>query len=366
METPRHPDDLTVDWLSATLRARGVLQHARVTALTIDDLGATKGTTGQLARVCLAYDTAEPAAPRSLIAKCSAADPQTRALVHSIGFYEREVRFYEQLAARSPLRTPRCYFSAIDLATGTSLLLLEDLTAARNGNWIAGCSVADAELAIRSLAPFHAAWWRDTELEHLPWLQLRGLTAVDQVPAFFHQTWAPFLAKLGPHVTPELLQIGAWLETHLGRLSTDLYQAPPYTLIHNDFQADNLFFAGTGPSQTLVVADWQLTTRGRGVIDVACFLGGNLEPGDRQQHELRLLHDYHTLLLEHGVREYSFERCLDEYRRALLQGFARLASVIGLGVVPAQQEGGYCEVLVPRYCRALHDLNVGETLRIDH
>ncbi|MDH3599878.1 MAG: ecdysteroid 22-kinase family protein [Candidatus Tectomicrobia bacterium] len=45
--------------------------------------------------------------------------------------YEREVRFYEQLVPQMELRTPNCYYSAIDLETGHSVLLLEDLTGGR-------------------------------------------------------------------------------------------------------------------------------------------------------------------------------------------------------------------------------------------
>src|SRR5919202_3942101 len=150
VETPAHPNDLTADWLTDTLRAKGVLVQARVMSLTIQDLGTEKGITGHLARVRLDYDTRETDAPRSLIAKGSASDLQARAIIHSRGFYEREVRFYEQLATRSPLRTPYCYFSAIDLASGASLLLLEDLAPAHNGSQIEGCSLEEAELALRA------------------------------------------------------------------------------------------------------------------------------------------------------------------------------------------------------------------------
>jgi hypothetical protein len=143
------------------------------------------------------------------------------------------VRFYEQLAARIPLRTPRCYFSAINLASGASLLLLEDLAPARNGSWIAGCSVEEAELAVRSIAPFHAAWWQKPELEQKSWLALRGPVGLEQVAMIFHHTWEPFLGKLGTGVTPEIRQMGEWLRQHVVRLNEYVYQEPPCTLIHS-------------------------------------------------------------------------------------------------------------------------------------
>jgi hypothetical protein len=362
VKIPVQPDGVTVEWLTDTLRATGVLSHARVTALETQLLGSEKGVTGQLARLGLTYDRDEVAAPRSLIAKFSAADPQARALIHGMGFYEREVRFYEQLAGQSLLRTPRCYFSALDPAQGMALLLLEDLAAARNGSWIAGCSVAEAELAVRAIASFHAVWWQHPQLEEQHWLELRSLVSVQQARAVFQQTWEPFLGKLGTQVTDEILQMGAWLRMHLGRLCAYLYQEPPSTLIHNDYQADNLFFMGAGPTLALAVADWQLTTRGRAVLDVASFLGGNLDMRERRAHELRLLRTYHTLLVDNGVRDYTFDQCWEDYRLAIVLPVSRIVTVVGLGAAPSEQERGYCEVLIPRYCRAAHDLKVGEVL----
>ena len=75
MEPPAHPNDLTADWVTNTLRATGVLQQARVTSVATHNLGTEKGMTGHLARVRLDYDTSETDTPRSLIAKCSCGEP---------------------------------------------------------------------------------------------------------------------------------------------------------------------------------------------------------------------------------------------------------------------------------------------------
>jgi len=106
MQIPLHPADIRADWLTDTLRSAGTLAAARVSAIEIQLLGGDKGTTGQLARLRISYEGDAAAAPSSLIAKFSATDPQARALIHGMGFYEREVRFYKQLAHRSPLHTP--------------------------------------------------------------------------------------------------------------------------------------------------------------------------------------------------------------------------------------------------------------------
>ena len=113
---------------------------------------------------------------------------------------------------------------------------------------------------------------------------------------------------------------------------------------------------------SLTVVDWQLTTRGRAVYDVAYFLGGNLDSTDRRNHELRLLEVYHTLLVQNGVADYPFDQCLNDYRLAMLQRIFRIAGVIGLFALSPEQERRFCDVIAPRYCRAVQDLDAGEAL----
>jgi hypothetical protein len=369
VEFPTRADRLTAPWLNDALRAAGALTQARVTALAVEGLDHEKGLSGQVVRVRLAYDRDEAGAPRSLVAKFSALDPQARAMFHAGGSYEREMRFYRELAPRVPLRTPRCYYGALDPDQGWSLLLLEDLAAARdgdtlrNGDTIAGCSPEEAELVVRALAAFHAAWWRRPELAELAWLPLRGALAVQHVPATFAQTWEPFLERLGPQATDEVRQIGAWLARSLGWLTAYVYEGAARTLIHNDVQGDNLCFAGAGATLSLAVLDWQLATRGCGAYDVAYFLGGNLDSAARREHELRLLRLYHALLVDGGVPAYPFEQCWDDYRLAMLQRVSRLIAVVALA--PAARARAFGDVLVPRFCRAIHDLDVGALLPAD-
>jgi hypothetical protein len=69
------------------------------------------------------------------------------------------------------------------------------------------------------------------------------------------------------------------------------------------------------------------------------------------------------VLIDNGVRGYSLEQCWDEYRLAMLHPLSRIVTVVGIGAASAEQERGYCEVLVPRLCRAIHDLKVSEVLQ---
>ena len=66
---PRTPADITAEWLTAALRETDTIKQSTVTSFEMDaDIAAGAGFMGQLARVKLRYDQAEPGAPQSLIA----------------------------------------------------------------------------------------------------------------------------------------------------------------------------------------------------------------------------------------------------------------------------------------------------------
>jgi hypothetical protein len=359
MSVPADPDALTPTWLTAVLHQAGALDHAKVTSIQTAALGQT-GITGQIRRIRISYDKAEPGAPRSLVAKFSAPNPESRAMIHSMGFYEREIGFYREFAADCPVRTPRCYFGEVKMESGASLLLLEDLSWMHNLK-SAGGSVDEAELVIREIGGLHAAWWGDARLDQTPWLQMKGMMTPDQAPLVFIQSWESFLGKLSIPVTEELLWAGKLCARYLHAVSVSMYIQPPRTLIHNDVQGDNLLVGGDG-DPSLMVVDWQLTTGARPVLDLARFIVGYLDTARRRSHENRLLQIYHSVLAERDVTDYSLEQCWDDYRMALLLPASRLATGIGMhpGVTPTPS--GYWNIVFPRYARALADLGVGELL----
>ena len=98
-----------------------------------------------------------------------------------------------RLSFRTPVRTPRCYYSHFDPETGFALLVLEDLACARNGNSIAGCSVAEVARVLSTLAILHAAWWQARDVADASWLRLRFLLAPEAMVDAFSHAWPSFL-----------------------------------------------------------------------------------------------------------------------------------------------------------------------------
>ena len=102
MRFPSEPEALTVEWLNQVLSRQGTFKQAQVTAMDVEVLGGTKGALGQIARLKLVYDDhqgeGQGEAPRSIIAKFLPANPATRVTVIRRGWFEREIRFYRELA----------------------------------------------------------------------------------------------------------------------------------------------------------------------------------------------------------------------------------------------------------------------------
>ena len=100
------PDDLTAEWLAE------VLSSGSVASFAVARIG-----TGQMSenyRVSLRYQDGDDSGPASVIAKFASADPTSRETGVRLGAYEREVRFYQELAPRIGGPLCICHAAAFD------------------------------------------------------------------------------------------------------------------------------------------------------------------------------------------------------------------------------------------------------------
>ena len=189
---PSGPHEITPEWLTAALRESGSNKQAAVQSVGISALGNDHGITGNLVRLTLSYDQDEDNAPRSLIAKFATTDPASQEILFTITcHYEREIRFYEKVASRVRLKTPRCYYSDINIEARRYILLLEDMAPVQSGDMAVGCTIEQAELAIREIAGFHATWWDSPEFKKMTWMPESGKVQISQTADMYLQAWDP-------------------------------------------------------------------------------------------------------------------------------------------------------------------------------
>ncbi|MSQ41628.1 MAG: hypothetical protein EXR65_01130 [Dehalococcoidia bacterium] len=357
---PFGPEQLDAQWLTEALREGGALRDAAVREATIERIGAQQAFAGQTVRVRLAYDREEPAAPRTLVAKFPAADATLRRALAGLRWYESELRFYDQLAARSAIRTPQRLFSAMDRARGEYVLLLEEVTAGPVGDQLAGASAEQARIVVQQLARFHAGWWADPRLNALGWLAVGAVRRAQGA-----EGWQQYYGRAWPAVRPvarALLAAGEFerLDAIAGRLVccyASIVRAsaePPRTLLHGDCRLDNVFFpADRSPP---VFIDFQLLSRARGPYDLAYFLGTNLEPTLRRQLEDELLRTYHAAIATAAAGGYDLDACRRDYRLGLLLAFGFWVQSAGAGTFPAAARP-LRDVALRRLALALIDLD---------
>ena len=310
---PDSAETITASWLTEALRSTGTIQAAAVSQIRLEPIGDVQGFMGEITRIFLFYDLPEKKAPRTLIAKFPTNNLKLRAALAVNRLYEREVRFYQDVAGQIKMRIPHCYFSTIDESGQNPLLLLEDMAPAQVGDQIAGCTSAEAQLALVDIAKLHAAFWNSPKLKKFEWA--RVISSPDRMDqkAYQQYKWPRFLEKLGPFLSEVILDV----TREYGELMPEIAERMgnrPQTMIHGDFRLDNLFFNQSGDGVPFATIDWQTMKLGSGTCDVAYFLSDNLRIELRRAEELNLLHHYHRTLLEEGVPDYSFEQCLADYR----------------------------------------------------
>lgn len=97
-EIPSGPKALTPEWLTQALRSTGTINNAIVKSFSMEMLGEGQAFTEQITRLGLDYDTDDEGAPKSLIAKFPASDLNLRTIWNRYRLYEREIRFYREIA----------------------------------------------------------------------------------------------------------------------------------------------------------------------------------------------------------------------------------------------------------------------------
>ena len=332
---PRHPSEITAAWLDRTLRDCGALAGGSVSGIDTEIIGQERGFTGVIARVTITYDVDAAGGPQSIVAKFPLAERAVdssyrRAQSHPSGvppqllqMAVREAEFY-RLARDEVDGLADCYFSHVDGDAGQAVMLLEDLSAGKPGDALAGCSVAKARSVLAAMAEIHGRWWRDESLSSLDWLG--DWAAANQRRADRFRDQAGRVVDVFSNRLPEVvIDLIERLVEPYGEILAEIADAP-VTLIHADLHLDNVMFMPDGEGVAARIIDWQGSSCGPAVLDLAGFLAESLEIEERRAHEVGLLRQYHESLDASAVGGYSFGQLFDDYRRALC---VRVAGQVG-------------------------------------
>lgn len=305
---PTHPDAFTTGWLEQALHAR---------AGSLRGFAAHPIGTGQMCQSYrIALDWAAPQGPASIVAKCPASDPGTRAIAAAVRCYTLELSWYRELATQIPVACPKCLHLESANNDQDFALLLEDLSPARQGDQLAGATIPQIEIAIQQAALLHAPFWGSERLNDIAWLkadEATGALVRAQLPILF----AAFRERYAGRLAPDILDMGADFVSRIDRYQEMAPAAP--TIQHRDFRIDNLLFTPDG--KRVFVVDWQTIGIGAGALDIAYLIGTSIADADvRAAEERRLVEGYCDALRKLGVT-CDAGSVWEEYRLYALSGF---------------------------------------------
>jgi len=347
MPVLRTAEDLTAAWLQEALGTDSIA------GFRAEQIG-----TGQMSRnyrVTIDYAREADYGPQTVVLKTASPDENSRSSGVGLGVYEREVRFYRELAPRLGGPLAECHVAVFEPDSGWFTLLLEDAAPAAQGDQIAGCSVAQARLAVHELAKLHAPVFGDPELGATSWLnQPNPLNQAVMTPLL-----GAFLERYAERISPEHQEVCRRFIASLDGWVAD--RRPPLGLVHGDYRLDNMLFGATEAPRQFIVVDWQTVNWGAAMTDVSYFLGASLRLADRRACEETLVREYFEQLHTHGVRGLSWEECWRGYRR---QCFLGLLMTVGPAVIVERTERGdeMFMTSVARYAQQVLDLDALELL----
>jgi hypothetical protein len=295
------------EWLSSAL-------SADVTSCDLEQIGIGVGLLGRLYRVTAHTNNG----PMTAIAKFPTLDEGARANVaHPLNFYEKEVRFYQETGASTPVPIPAVYAAEHDKDSGDFVLLIEDLGGKRMEDQIAGCPVADAYKAVDTLVDLHAHWWDKDFPEWLPSYSDPPFPQV--IEGMYRQAWPKAREVFSGHLPDEIIAFG---ERYPGIVPffMDELSHKPWTMCHGDYRLDNLFFGDGVGDPPVTVVDWQIAFRGRGGYDVGYFVSQSLDTQCRRDHEQALKDKYREGLGARGI-DYPADELEKDYRRTVAYCF---------------------------------------------
>lgn len=332
MTMPAIPDleeAITPTWLTAALQAGGALPRGAVQAVTAQANAAFNSAALHLT-VTYTSDALSEAPTRLFLKRNLATEWAREAGAWEVSFYQLAAPYMADL----PMLVP-CYLAAYDRASDRSAILLADVSATHappvtRDQLIALDGVPpddQLDAIIDTYARFHAFWWEHPALgagvgQVSPWY--RSPAHYEAHVARRQSQWAAFNAVEGATLSAEDHVAYAQILAGLPAL-WDRYLAPRVmslrnlTLAHGDGYLSQFLCPndGTGPTYLIDFQDISGDFVARDLVHLCAFFW---TPDQRHAggREERLLRRYLAGLHQWGVRDYSWDDLLTDYRLLII------------------------------------------------
>ena len=113
------------------------------------------------------------------------------------------------------------------------------------------------------------------QLHEVDW-KVAGLNGIGRPEGFLERQVEGWIARYDKAKTEEIEEVGpltAWL-------SASVPESPPPTIVHNDYKLNNLILDSADPTTPVALLDWEMTTLGDPLFDLAVSLSYYVEASD--------------------------------------------------------------------------------------
>ena len=321
-QIPENLESVTVEWLLTLVQHDKEMDGEDITHIAHRQVGDGIGQSGEFSRVTAA--TASGLTKNYFLKLRAPLDGMHQVALH-YRMYEKEIKFYTELAGQMSARTPQIFYSEFDKENEKIVLLMEFMDGWHSPDQIVGATDRQIRSAIKALAKISAPLWGKTStIEWLP-TYADGYLRETQHDI---QACAPIFAERFMSALPIARKdfdrvISGW------PVIMDKLCEAPLTFTHDDFRVENLFFSAD--DSEVAVIDWQLIAAIRPSWDFAYLIGTNIQTEIRRANQQDYIDLYLAELAEHGVN-YA-EADLREDMKWTLLGNASIPVIGGANFV---------------------------------
>jgi signal recognition particle-docking protein FtsY len=253
--------------------------------------GSVGTTTRQALEVGYNDAGADAGLPTRLFVKCTTALAQ-RLMLGLGGLIHGEPGFYNYVRPGLRIEAPGGYFGAVDPRTWRSIVVIEDVAAARRARFWGPSTPINRERIedlLANAATWHGALWESPRLAAWRWLKTPAeqMRVIDALIGLADRTGVG--TERARAVLPHAMVTRRADLYAAMRRSMALASRGSRTYLHVDLHIANTYLTGDG---RLGIADWQIGLQGSWAYDFGYLLATALEPNDRRAWERDLLELY--------------------------------------------------------------------------
>jgi hypothetical protein len=305
---------MTSQWLEGALTDAGH-NPPPIAAVEVRPMDDFLGAMGEVVIVSATY-AGDTDLPDEFVAKCPMDNEFARQNAAVMLSYQRENGFYDhlaaQVAARADITIPACFVNLFDPETHAATLVIERVHPADKGDILDGTTFERMHTLVGDLARMHGVYWMDETLNTHVWLiDWTAPSLLAGIPRTL-ESWSNIREQY-PHFHSD--ELVAMVEVFLADIPSWLgrFARRPWTLIHQDYELDNVLFEADGP----VIVDWQSPMRSFPGMDLGWLLMAS-HNDETLTREPELLDHYRRVLAESGGPQWGEQDLLEDLAWACL------------------------------------------------